>query len=1162
MADGVISLDDRPAIAAINRANTGLDDHEKKTKTVLDRSGREWQVYGEGLVRVTDRSKNSLDRLLSSMQRQAEMAGKTGVERMIAQRDQLIAKWGQEERAVQAITKAYDKMIAAEHGGGESRWQKFGENIKGFIESPLQSIKGAAGGVLEAMGPMWSAVSAGAAVLGAVAVTGFEAAKSLAEYGLQIKNVELRTGFTSKEVGQFGFAARMAGQDASIFERMMKGLSEASDEQSSKGEKARTTLVRMGVDLRTVTGEMKSTSQLMLEISEGLGKMPEGVQRDAAAMDLFKKVGIEAIPVIAGLAENVKRAKELGLGATEEDLQRWEKYHQNVTEAEVLWERFTRKIKEPLAAVVTFLFRDRAGNEYSIGDLQKRGVNVGQWAPRTSWQQSQDAKAAGFGQGAAWQTGGMLDDAMSYTGRIEDRKRADAAVLAFQASEGLQGKLKAAEAALSKMTKPEVGVSSIQDVSDYRAAEQKVAGFKGQIEAGRQATEQMKEFRRAATEFEKKGDESELGAIGKIYYQRDLLLAQAAKLKGVEAEIAGIRKSADEQAGVVMKKDMAAFDAYDQKRQEARAKGSMWMYEPGKAQMQEWGEGFTAADRINSINLQSRRDTLNRNASHTARMVELGGATGIDAIRATYQIRIDLAKELAVIEVERIAKEETGAKQMESMARAQKELTKDIAEAQEEALMKQLEIQKQQLDTLKHASEGLWNTLLTKPGNFGRQLGDTVHAAVLKPITEGLAGMTANVLKPIIYGADGQGGIAGMFKGVFGSGKQDPMKVATDMNTAVTAQNSAVLATLTAILAGGMGMSVPAIAAPGGIGGLSLPSISAPAVAGGGAVVGGGGGFGGFGSGTVAGPGGSSLSGILGIGRGGFGGVLSGLKSAVGLGNISTDSNGGRWAQVGNQSISLDSLGGYANAIGRSPAFGAAGSMLAMQGLLGSSRGTWGGVGMGAVGGAMVGFQMGGPLGALIGGGAGLLAGLGEKIAGVETPENEAKRLVQQIYSLNIDNNTAKQIAAMAKQSYGGNVSSAVRSPEVRQLLQLVAESTGQKSNLFLNNPQGVNFTQTGGVLNQSAVWNNGTPYTYASNLPVSGPAGSTIPTGNPYGGAMNLTLNLNGQSAADVLEGRVGPALVSNSRTVAASSVAGGAASSARVNGAMMMLAPDVVTT
>ena len=72
------------------------------------------------------------------------------------------------------------------------------------------------------------------------------------------------------------------------------------------------------------------------------------------------------------------------------------------------------------------------------------------------------------------------------------------------------------------------------------------------------------------------------------------------------------------------------------------------------------------------------------------------------------------------------------------------------------------------------------------------------------------------------------------------------------------------------------------------------------------------------------------------------------------------------------------------------------GMMVAQQGLLGSSRGTWGGVAEGTAGGAAIGFSLGGPLGAAIGAAAGFGIGIGEKLAGVETKENEAKRLVKQ----------------------------------------------------------------------------------------------------------------------------------------------------------------------
>jgi hypothetical protein len=221
---------------------------------------------------------------------------------------------------------------------------------------------------------------------------------------------------------------------------------------------------------------------------------------------------------------------------------------------------------------------------------------------------------------------------------------------------------------------------------------------------------------------------------------------------------------------------------------------------------------------------------------------------------------------------------------------------------------------------------------------------------------------------------------------------------------------------------------------------------------------------------------------------------------------------------VGNQSIPLDSIGGYANAIGRSPAAGMAGSMLATNGLLGSGAGTWHGAMEGTAGGALLGFQAGGPMGAAIGASIGLEVGIAEKLAGVETPENEAKRLVKQLYSINIDNSMAKQIVGIVRQKYAGHVSIAVRDPDVRKMLMLYSEATGQKMPLSATTPQSASLAETGGKLYQQATYVNGTPYTFQSNLPVLG--GYT--TGNYPSSPSTVVLNVNGQSAADLLEGRI----------------------------------------
>ena len=138
------------------------------------------------------------------------------------------------------------------------------------------------------------------------------------------------------------------------------------------------------------------------------------------------------------------------------------------------------------------------------------------------------------------------------------------------------------------------------------------------------------------------------------------------------------------------------------------------------------------------------------------------------AAQQAYQIRLDLAVQLAGIEAERISKEENAAKRSVLAAQAQKDLFTELAQAQDQFEEKQAQIQQKrqqemqsQIDGLQKQAEKLFDVLFTKPKNFGKDLLSTIHSAVLKPVTETLGGAVANVLHPIIYGADGQGGLSG-----------------------------------------------------------------------------------------------------------------------------------------------------------------------------------------------------------------------------------------------------------------------------------------------------------------------------------------------------------------------------------------------------------------
>jgi hypothetical protein len=1351
-----LEIDERPAVAAAARANTALDGVEAKTKTVLDSAGKQWTVYAS----VVDKSRSSIDRMVKSMEQQSAVYGKSGVDKLMAQQAQLLAQWEKSPRAIDAITKSFTERIRVEKEaaaaallsgdaaeGAGPKWQKLGLGIKDVFEGRMAYGQVEAGKFIGSLNGM--ALGAGVAV-GAIIALGFafkSAMTDLASYGVMVKDVELRTGFTAKEVGQFGFAAKVAGTDITVFEHAMRGLTEAVEDQSATGDKGRAWLKKFGIDMADVRNGTVSTSQVMMLLSDGLDKLPNVLERNKVGADVFKRAWLELAPAMDHLRERAKLAQEQGFGPSESDVVRMDAYNLKVALLDTQLAEIKRNFEEGIVINVSFVgsafkwlsdladkvpglgmsvggdmgheaqersladdIRTANGAKFGsapltgIADLErKRMLTLKPLDPKAAYLQNPDPATAQalFAASnyqkqivAAQQAIGAADGAekqkqIKAAGDEADRLRNQY----FGGHDALERAYTDAKKDVEKYQLQLVGAKAdkkpMSDVQDIGANLAKAAGAearaKGALDAAHKADEEQKhqvtllsEWRHQAAELNRKDDEAELSAIGKIYYATDQLIKLGFATKGTTAsELIAVQRGGDARVAFELNKANDALSARSMSEGETGnshvnlldrgMKGEGWMAED-VARMNADREARDAQakkdeetrQRIYSTQYDSQKDSLNRTAGNALKISQASGATGMDAIRDSYQIRIELAKQLAVIAGERIAKESDHDKQQELFATAQKDLQKEMSEAAEESLLKQLELQKQQLEVLKKDTEGLWNTLLTKPGQFGKQLADTVHSAVIKPISEGMATVTSRVLKPVIYGADGDGGISGAMKGLFGQGKQDPMKLATDMNTAVTAQNSAALSMLTAILAGAMGMSAPAMAsAPSGIGGMSAPaiSVSAPSVAapllsaafrapsgsGGGFASASSGGFlpmlfgggapgaagiqsrgGGFfpsqsfGSGPSDSPdvtsgasggaadlfslpssshtgnlplmaalfgGGSAAGGSQGGGgsnpmaalfggggksassapggsmAGNFTGMLKGFKGNLGGltrsdGSYTTNSDTGEISDTSGGKI--NGVNGLAGA-----ALMGGGMMLAQHGLLGADRGTNKGILEGAGGGAMIGMQMGGPLGAAIGAVAGAGIGLGEKLAGVESPENKAKRLCKQIYGISIDNGMAKQIASLAQSKYGGNVTIAVRDPDTRKMLQLYATGTGQKFPLSAMTPQAGSLQEQNGQLSQVASYQNGLPYTFQSSLPVAGglSAGTyPSPSQGNNGGATNVTLSLNGQSAADVLEGRVAstvtPGFVQDQYASAQSF------SNGRVDNSAMMQQPGLLTS
>jgi len=478
---------------------------------------------------------------------------------------------------------------------------------------------------------------------------------------------------------------------------------------------------------------------------------------------------------------------------------------------------------------------------------------------------------------------------------------------------------------------------------------------------------------------------------------------------------------------------------------------------------------------------------------------------------------------------------------------------KEIDEARYTAEEKIAELQMKQFEEIKGKTEGLLHTLFTNPKSFGKQLETTVRDAALKPVEDKIStSLSTEIYKMLHHGELPGTKLADLKVGTV----DDSLKVyvtnlpntpgtpggasvgaggASSMRQLMNLPSTSRFNPLSMLYDGGAGGGGSEGVRPGAVQ-TSIDFGAGPqdlgtAIYGGTGAEGPGGGFGGFG-----GTGGGGLAGTIenlpGYGPNkGIGGILGDLKG-IKPGGLTRNAQG--------KITGADGLLGAGLMTG--------GTMLAEHGLLGNDRGTTKGIFEGAGGGAMIGFQAGGPLGAVIGAAVGAGVGIGEKAAGVESPVAEAKRLVKQLYNVNIDTKMAEQIAQLAASKYSNHISIAVRDPEIRKMLELYAAGTGQRMPQSATTPHAGSLVEQNGQLYQQQTYQYGVGYAFNSNLPVAGSGGGSTPP-------IYISMNASGKDLANFMTGSyVTPDYV-NSQWNSAQN-----ASNGRTQASAMMQAPGLV--
>jgi hypothetical protein len=811
---------------------------------------------------------------------------------------------------VDKLAASFDKLSGAIDNSGKKStelnqhpgWSDFAEKVRTGIENPLQAIGGAAQEALEAIGPLGAGVAAAGGIFAASGLAMFDASKSLGAYATEIQNTALRTGLTTKEVGQFSFAAKAAGQDVSVFEAGMRKLSQGLDDASEDGKKARAGLAEIGVSAYDSSGKLRPMSDIFVQVSEGLNRIEDPAKRNTEALKIFGRAGIELLPTILGLSQNLARAKELGFGPSEEEIGRWKRYQEQMAELSTEWEEISHEFKEPLAATFSILIRGATGDfsdvtgeaaqglmaqigKEALSDVERRFKALAESEMLSPLAQKRLADAitvernkqvaAAFRQGMngpfepAWtgnvSTGGAsfasgLTVDLSATKGAPPPISVDTSALSFASALAPMGDNRELVEARQKLQELQ---EDLQAKTELKAPYKDRADLAGQIEAQKalvarieariKATKDLATEERSLEGFEKQMSEKDLGPFSKIYAQAEKFpdFAGRAMSAATTGALSELSKSGMDLEGVMkilggegqmsraislvpylpgaeeMKQD---FQMALKTGQEA-AKNWDAVYKTLDKTSAETVKNFlaaaAAAERVNAeidrVELESARSEIIARSNRADRLqqLQMGPGREAEAAEAGYQQRILLAKQLFDFDKAMAEKDQSRLE----MAQAWANLHKETYEADFEMEQKLADIQMQRLEKFKSFAEGGFNALLS-----GHLVGFAKSQAM--GLADHVVGQAAGMAWPTVEKAlphtpEGSFWSKLLAGTPFGAKLASPEKLATDLNTQATIDNTAAIRSWAMPTAGG-----------GGGGGLYSPvgstfaSLSSAAVSG------------------------------------------------------------------------------------------------------------------------------------------------------------------------------------------------------------------------------------------------------------------------------------------------------------------------------------------
>jgi hypothetical protein len=200
---------------------------------------------------------------------------------------------------------------------GDDKLSAVVRKVNGELEG-FAAKAGGLGRIAVGLGPVGVGIAAVGAAAGAAALQIFQFVGAVDDLDEAAQNLGLQEGAVA--LSEFRAAARESGVDSSTLDTALTRLNIRLSDAAAGGKESAAIFKAMGIDIRDAGGNLKSTDQVLTEVSNQFATYGNTAERAALATEIFGKSGARLVAYLSQGGDALRKNTGLTKEAVEESI--------------------------------------------------------------------------------------------------------------------------------------------------------------------------------------------------------------------------------------------------------------------------------------------------------------------------------------------------------------------------------------------------------------------------------------------------------------------------------------------------------------------------------------------------------------------------------------------------------------------------------------------------------------------------------------------------------------------------------------------------------------------------------------------------------------------------------------------------------------------------